>query len=178
MKKTVLVFGLISGTIISTFMAITMALGAKENNFDNGMIWGYTAMLVSFSFIFVGVKNYRDNYQKGLISFGQAFKTGLLIALIASTMYVVVWMIEYNFYLPDFMDKYSAHLIQQAKESGTSAAELNSQLSQIQQSKELYKNPLFFILITYMEIFPVGLVVSLISAAILKRKPNAVGESN
>ncbi|QNA44780.1 DUF4199 domain-containing protein [Lacibacter sediminis] len=172
MKKNVLVFGLISGLIVSTLMAISMV--TMYNNPDAGhgggsMIIGYLSMLVAFSLIFVAVKNYRDKQNAGVISFGKAFKIGLLIALIGSTMYVIMWALLYNFYMPDFMDRYCAQMIENAKPT-SSPAKIQELTEQMNTQKEMYKNPLFFVLFTYFEILPVGLLVSLITALILKRK--------
>ena len=172
MKKNVLVFGLISGLIVSTLMAISMV--TMYNNPDAGhgggsMIIGYLSMLVAFSLIFVAVKNYRDKQNGGVISFGKAFKIGLLIALIGSTMYVIMWALLYNFYMPDFMDRYCAQMIENAKPT-SSPAKIQELTEQMNTQKEMYKNPLFFVLFTYFEILPVGLLVSLVTALILKRK--------
>lgn len=172
MKKNVLVFGLISGLVVSTLMAISMV--TMYNNPDAGhgggsMIIGYLSMLVAFSLIFVAVKNYRDKQNGGVISFGKAFKIGLLIALIGSTMYVIMWALLYNFYMPDFMDRYCAQIIENAKPT-SSPAKIQELTEQMNTQKEMYKNPLFFVLFTYFEIFPVGLIVSLITALILKKK--------
>lgn len=172
MKKNVLVFGLISGLVVSTLMAISMV--TMYNNPDAGhgggsMIIGYLSMLVAFSLIFVAVKNYRDKQNGGVISFGKAFKIGLLIALIGSTMYVIMWALLYNFYMPDFMDRYCAQMIENAKPT-SSPAKIQELTEQMNTQKEMYKNPLFFVLFTYFEIFPIGLIVSLVTALILKRK--------
>lgn len=175
MKKNVLVFGLISGLVVSTLMAISMV--TMYNNPDTGhgggsMIIGYLSMLVAFSLIFVAVKNYRDKQNGGVISFGQAFKMGLLIALIGSTLYVIMWALLYNFYMPDFMDKYCAQMLESAKPTST-PAELQKLTEQMNTQKEMYKNPVYFVLFTYMEILPVGLIVALVTALILKRKQPA-----
>ena len=132
---------------------------------------GYTSMLLAFSMVFVGIKNFRDKYHQGSISFKKAFLIGLYITLIACTMYVIVWMIDYHYFIPDFMDKYSAHMIAQAKASGANQADIDKQIAEMAKFKEMYKNPVFMILMTYAEIIWVGLIISLISALILKRKP-------
>ncbi|MFI5218475.1 MAG: DUF4199 domain-containing protein [Bacteroidia bacterium] len=173
MKKNVIVFGLIAGIIVSGFMIFSIARFYDNPDFTGGMIMGYAAMLIAFSFVFVGIKNFRDKYNDGVITFGKAFKTGFYITLIASTMYVVVWLIEYYCFIPDFMDKYSEHIMNEAKTSGASAAEISSKVAEMDKYKEMYKNPLFVILLTYAEILPLGLVITLISALILKRKPKA-----
>jgi len=170
MKKNVLVFGLIAGIIVSVFMVLSMANCIDAGDFSHSMVLGYASMIIAFSFVFVGMKNQRDKLDGGFITFGKAFKTGLWITLIASTVYVVVWLIDYYFFIPDFMEKYAAHMIDQAKSSGASATELDKQLADMAYYKEMYKNPLFVILFTYMEILPIGLLITLISALILKRK--------
>ncbi len=170
MKRTILIYGTISGTIVATFMATAMALTSKGSDMAGSMIVGYASMMVAFLLIFVAVKNYRDKQNGGIISFGQAFKMGILIAIIGSTFYVVTWSIEYKYFLPDFMDKYSAMQIKQVQEAGVSGTKLEEAIKSIEDSKEMYKNPFFFTLITYAEILPVGIIITLISALILKRK--------
>lgn len=174
MKKIVLVFGLIAGLIISTLMIFIVMGMYKSESQKGSLVLGYTTMVVAFSLIFVGVKNYRDKYNHGVISFGKAFKTGLYITLVASTLYVLVWLVEYYVFFPDFMDKYAACVMNEARNSGASQAELNETAAQMAQGKELYKNPLFVILMTYAEILPVGLIIALLSALLLKRKVKPV----
>jgi Protein of unknown function (DUF4199) len=135
------------------------------------MWMGYTSMLIAFAFVFVGVKNYRDKFCNGTITFGAAFKTGLFITLIASTMYVITWMLLYHFLMPDYMEKYITHTIEQAKASGNSEVEIQAMITEMKPYQEMYKNPLFVMLLTYAEILPLGLIVTLISSFILKRKP-------
>lgn len=170
MKKNVLIFGSIAGIIISAFMFVSMMMLSKDPAFEGSMLVGYTAMLVAFSFVFVGIKNFRDKYNDGLITFGKAFKVGLFISLIASTMYVITWLIEFNFFIPDFMETYTSHVIDHAKTSGVSGPELDKKVAEMASYKEMYKNPLMVVLLTYMEILPMGILVTLISALILKKK--------
>jgi len=170
MKKIVIVFGLIAGLIVSALMLFSIAKCYNSSDFESSMVLGYASMLLAFSFIFVGVKSYRDKHNQGVISFGKAFQIGLFISLIASTLYVVVWLVDYYVFVPDFMDKYSAHMIAEARKAGNSATEVAATVKQMNDYKEMYKNPLFVILLTYAEILPVGLVVSLICSLILKNK--------
>jgi hypothetical protein len=87
-------------------------------------------------------------------------------------MYVVVWLFSYYLFVPDYMDKYAAHVLNAAKRDGVSGAALNEQITKMNGYKEMYKNPIYVVLFTYMEIFPVGLIVTIVSALILKRKVN------
>ncbi len=169
MKKVVLVYGIIAGLIVAGMMAFSTGYYCSKGDFEGGMIYGYSAMIIAFSMIFVGIKSFRDKHNGGTIGFGKAFKVGLFISLIASTIYVVAWLINYYCFIPDFMDKYAVAMIAKAKASGVSGDELAKKTANMAQMKEWYKNPLFVILMTYVEILPVGVVVTFISALILKR---------
>jgi hypothetical protein len=169
MKKVIWLPGLTAGSIL----ALGIFLSAIYNNhidFDKSMYFGYAMMLLAFSLIFVGVKNYRDKYNGGMVSFGKAFRIGFFITLIASTMYVISWLIDYYYFIPDFADKYAAHMLEKLKAGGASAAEISRQATAMESFKTMYKNPLFNILITYSEILPVGLLISLICAMVLRKK--------
>lgn len=176
MKKVVLVFGIISGIISSVLMAASMAsLNASGGCSENGMLIGYASMLLAFSLIFVAVKTFRDKHNAGIISFKTAFLIGLYISLITSTMYVITWAIEFHFFMPDFMDRYAAAAVEAARAAGKSEKEIAKKAAEMATMTKDYANPIFFSMYTYLEILPVGILVSLICAAILKRKEQKPG---
>ena len=166
MKKTVLIFGLIIGTILCVNMIVMVNMMYSNPDFKGNDLVGYAAMIVLFSLIFFGIRNYRNRQLNGVISFGKAFKTGALIALVASTLYVVIWVFYYYLFVPDFIDVYTTHVLN----SCTTPEEVAIKTTEMATFKEMYKNPLFVILITYSEVLPIGLVVALVSAFILKTK--------
>jgi hypothetical protein len=86
----------------------------------------------------------------------------------------VVSLIYYYLFVPDFLDKYTLHVLNTATRAGATAAELASKAEEMEQFKEMYKNPLFAILITYAEVLPIGLAVAFVSSLILRRKPQAI----
>ena len=95
MKRNILIYGSIAGVVVSVLMLITVnTLSHCKGNvsYDTSMLIGYASMLIAFSLVFVGIRNYRDKYNGGVISFGNAFKIGILIVLIASTIYVFAWL--------------------------------------------------------------------------------------
>lgn len=172
MKKIVLTFGLISGAILAAMTAITVPLSMNGViDFDYGQIIGYTSMVLAFLMVFFGIRSYRENVAGGTITFGKAFKVGILITLITCAVYVISWEIVYFNFVPDFVDRYAALTIEKMEEKGASAAEIAETRTQMVRFKELYQNPLFNVLVTFLEVFPVGLIVTLISAAILRKKP-------
>lgn len=173
MKKNIIIYGLIAGIIVSILMLFTVNyISHCEGNVDynTSMLIGYASMLVALSLVYVGIRNYRDKYHGGEISFNRAFKVGFLIVFIASSVYVVAWLIDYFFFIPDFMEKYSAHMVDELRASGAGQSEIDKQTKEMANFAAMYKNPFFNAMITYMEILPVGLVVTLISALILKKK--------
>jgi hypothetical protein len=170
MKKNVLVFGSISGSIITAMMLYAAWMCNTNPKFESNDVLGYAGMIAAFAFIFVGIRNYRDKYNGGAITFGKAFKTGAYISLVASTMYVLVWLIDYYIFIPGFIDQYTTHVLYQAGVDGASQSELDQKAAEMADFKELYKNPVFVILITYSEVLPLGLIISLISALFLKKK--------
>ena len=170
MKKIVIVNGVIAGLIVAAMFFITMGIYHKDGNYEGSMWVGYASMLLAFSLIFVAIIRYRDKYNNGSISFGKAFKIGLYITIIASTIYVVAWLIDYYVFIPDFAEKYAAHMLDKLKASGASAAEIAKQTKEMANFTEMYKNPVMVVLFTYLEILPVGLLLTLVASFILKRK--------
>ena len=169
MKKTVLTFGLISGAISSLLMVATLPFLHKIG-FNKGLIIGYTAIVLSFLLVFFGIRSYRDNAGNGQITFKKAFAVGISITLISCVFYVVTWEVLYFHFLHDFMDKYGAYMVEKLKASGASPAAIQAQLQQGKKYKEMYDNPLLNAALTFIEPFPIGLVMTLISAAVLRKK--------
>lgn len=173
MKRNIIIYGLTAGIVVSAlmlFMVNYISHCEGSIDYDTSMLIGYASMLIAFSLVFVGIRNYRDKYNEGVISFGKAFKIGIIIVLIASTIYVAAWLIDYFLFIPDFMDKYSAHMIEKLKESGATQIEIDKQTDEMASFIKMYKNPFFNAMITYVEILPVGLIVTIISSLILRRK--------
>ena len=174
MKKTVLTFGLISGVIITLLMGVT-TIFADRIGFDRAIIVGYTSMLIAFLLVFFGIKSYRDNIGGGEISFGRAFTVGILITLITCAFYVVSWEILYYTVLSDFPEKYGNYVIEQARASGATPEQLTQKLEEVKQMKTLLDNPLVGPAVIFIsEPLPVGLVMTLISAAILRKRRRQV----
>jgi hypothetical protein len=170
MKKTVLTFGLIAGVMISVLMGGSLLIASRIGSGHNSMLLGYTIMVASFLLIYFGIRSYRDNHLDGQISFGRAFACGILIALITCVCYVAMWEILYFNFMPHFMDSYFAAQIHQAQSSGLDPATTAARVAAIRRSQQLYQNPLVNVAYTFIEPFPVGLLMTLISAAVLRRK--------
>ena len=169
MRKVVLTFGLIAGAVLSVMMLITVPF-QDQIGFDRGAIIGYTTMVLAFLMVYFGVQSYRDNVAGGAVSFGRAFKVGLLITAVASVCYVATWQLVYYRLSPDFIEKYSAATIAKARESGATEAQIAARTRDMQKFGEMYRNPLVNIALTFLEPLPVGLLFTLVTAGVLSRK--------
>jgi hypothetical protein len=176
MKKTVLTFGLISGAIISALMLATVPFMHKIG-MTRGMVIGYTTMVLAFLLVFFGIRSYRENIGNGHISFGRALGVGLLIMLIGCACYVITWEFIYFNFMPDFGEKYAAFVIEDARAHGASAAELAQKMDEMKKFQQLYSNIFFNVGMTLLEPLPVGLIMTFISALILRRGGKDLQES-
>ncbi|HYG49987.1 MAG TPA: DUF4199 domain-containing protein [Flavobacteriales bacterium] len=175
MKKTVFTFGLFSGLVSAGMMVISLPfLSNGSLDFKTGEILGYTTIVLSFIMVYFGMRSYRDNQLGGTISYGKAFQVGILITLVSCLLYVIVWEIIYFGFQPDFGANYSAYMIAEAKKSGASPQEIARQIEEGKKMMEMYNNPFINAAITFMEPFPIGAIMTAISAFFVRTRPKAV----
>ena len=173
MKRTVLTFGLISGAILSIMMAATMPF-MNEIGFERGEVIGYSSMVLAFLLVFFGVRSYRDSVGGGSITFGRALAVGTLIAFIASACYVATWQVVSRTVATDFTARYQEHMLEQERAKGVSEAALAERRAELERWAERYRNPFFNVAITFIEPLPVGLILAVVSAGILRRRRDSV----
>jgi hypothetical protein len=169
MKKIVLRFGLISGAILSTMMAVSVRFN-EQIGFDRAELIGYTSMVLAFLLIFFGVRSYRDSVAGGSVTFGRAFKVGALIAVVASVCYVATWQVIYFGFKSDFMFKYQEHTLEQARADGENETQLAERRADMEKYARWYQNPAINAAITFIEPLPVALVLSLVTAGVVSRR--------
>jgi hypothetical protein len=163
MQRTILTYGLISGAIIILGMIATIVLSAQHS------LWlGYLIMLVGLSSILLAVKSHRDKVLGGVIKFWPAFLIGLAVALVAGIAYVLIWEGYLAITHYRFMDEYTAHILAAKQAEGLSGAAYAKLAAEMAEMKRNYANPLYRMPMTFAEIFPVGLLVALVSAALLR----------
>ena len=172
MLKLALVYGVLAGGVVIGITTLGFALSGGEIA-ENAQIVGYLIMFVALSVIFLAIKQYRDGHHGGVIRFWPALAMGLAVSAVAGVVYVTVW--EIYMFMSDyaFYDAYAASLIEAERARGTSETEIADLSDQIETTLSQLSNPLFRLPITFLEIFPLGALISLISAAIL-RNPNVL----
>jgi len=173
LKKTILTFGLISGVLSSVMMCATVPFLRDLEHGQKGLVIGYTTIVLAFLLVFFGIRSYRDNLAGGTITFGRAFGIGIGITLISCVFYVVTWEILYFNFLHGFMDTYFAHQIQKVQSTPGTPEAIQAKVASIRHGQQLYENPFVNALYTFVEPFPVGLFITLISAVTLRRKPQS-----
>ncbi len=167
MLRTILIFGVLAGLVVAVPMNLLMLFGDSEHG-SHSMITGYALMLLAFTFTFIGVKHHRDRTLGGVIRFLPALLVGLGISIVASLMYVIAWEITLHATHFAFIDDYSRAMIEAARAKGESADKIAGMAAEMEKFRVQYANPLFRLPMTFVEIFPVGLVVSLVSAGLLR----------
>jgi hypothetical protein len=165
MTRTILTYGLISGVIaIVGIIGTILAPGEGRHS-----VWlGYLIMLVALSAILIGVKQHRDQVLGGVIRFWPAFLVGLGIALVAGLAYVAVWEAYLALTHYQFMDHYVAQILEAKRAAGVTGAAYQKLAAEMEEMRLSYANPLYRLPMTFVEIFPVGLLVALASAALLR----------
>ena len=170
LTKIVLTFGLVSGAVMSAMMVLTLPL-QERIGLEQGMIIGYTTMVAASLAIYFGVRRYRDEIAGGSVSFGRAFVVGVAIAAVAGACYTATWeVIYFNRLAPDFIGKHQAHQLETARARGATAAEIARMQTEFAEFAKQYENPLVNSAYTFLEPLPVGLLVALISAGVLRRR--------
>jgi amino acid transporter len=177
MRKVIVTYGIIGGLIVSAIMFGTQPLMHKGSiNMENGMVIGYASMVIALSMVFFGIKTYRDKHLNGAIKFGKAFQVGIIITLIASCMYGLAWEVCYNTFASNFMEAYTQSYLEKMASEGATVEAIAAKKAEMQTFGEWYKNPLVRFGATLVEILPVGLLITLLSAALL-RKSNFLPEN-
>lgn len=171
MKKIIWVHGIIAGIIMGAMFFVTAPLWDNGTmNMENGMWVGYTTMVIALSLVFFGVKSYRDNQRHGVITFGHAFKVGIGITIVASLLYALSWEVAYHTVSRGFTEEMTKSYIENMKSKATSEAEVQAVMADAAENKAMYENILFRFPMTLLEVFPVGLIVTLITAGLLRKK--------
>lgn len=172
MFRTILLWGTVAGLIVGSILfGTTVAMAGNPPSMGVGMLIGYTSMLIALSAVFVGTKRHRDQALGGVIRFWPAFGMGVAISIVAGVFYVLAWEAALAYTGMDYMGEYAKHMIEQQRAKGMAPAELAKYAAEMDAFKRQYADPLFRMPMTFTEIFPVGVLVSLISAALL-RKPS------
>lgn len=163
MQRTIVAYGLISGAIIILGMIATIVFSAQHS------LWlGYLIMLVGLSAILLAIKSHRDKVLGGVIKFWPAFLIGLGVAVVAGIAYVAIWEAYLAITHYRFMDEYTASILASKKAEGLSGAAYAKLAAEMAEMKQNYANPLYRMPMTFIEIFPVGLLVALVSAALVR----------
>jgi uncharacterized protein DUF4199 len=167
MIRIILIFGIAAGVIVAVPMCLMVA-NSEHGSAAQSYFAGYLVMVLALSLIFFGVKRLRDREMGGVIRFVPALLAGLGISAVAGVIYVIGWEIALAVTDFAFIDSYSSAAVEAARAKGASAAEIEAVIVNMDEFRRQYANPFFRLAVTFIEIFPVGLLISLISAALLR----------
>ncbi len=167
MTRFIVRYGVIAGLIVAVpNLVMYLSMSKDAEPFAGGYYIGYTIMLVAFTAVFLGIKAYRDKALGGVIRFLPAFGLGVAISVVASVFYVIMWELCIAFGSWDFVAYYSKMMMESAAANGPAAAEKAA--AEVASFQQMYANPAIRMAFTLIEILPVGVLISLISAAVLR----------
>jgi polyferredoxin len=166
MLRVILTYGVVSGVVIVA--SIIGASMASQSGLHTGVWFGYLIMLVALSSILVGIKQHRDQALGGVITFRTGLLIGLGIAAVASVAYVAVWEVYLALTHYAFIGRYVDAILAAKRAAGVTGAAYAKVVAQMEDMRRQYANPLSRMLITFTEIFPVGFLAALVSAALLR----------
>lgn len=161
-------YGIIGGVIVTIAVLWNWLVLTPGKEPVTGMVFGYLVMLVALTAVFLGIKAYRDKALGGAIRFMPAFALGLGISAVASLFYVVSWEICMAYSSYDFIAHYQTMMLDAAKAEGATPAQLQQKMAEAESFATMYRNPVIRMCFTFIEMFPVGILISLISAAVLR----------
>ncbi|NAS10663.1 DUF4199 domain-containing protein [Poritiphilus flavus] len=168
MKKTILRFGIYSAVTICVLFLLSWYL-IGDQDYTTQEILGYASIIVSLSFVYFGIKHYRDKESEGLISLGKALGIGILITLCAALAFGILDIIYNQFINPDFLNEYYQRNIEELR-STLPPEEFQVKLETMESEKALFANPMMSFILMFMTVFVIGFIMSLISALILQKK--------
>jgi hypothetical protein len=168
MFSRILNYGLIAGLLAGVPLSVIVVAFHDHTPEPYGMVIGYAIMLVALTMVFVAIKRHRDIDLGGVIGFWRALAVGLGVSFVAGVLYAVTWDAALAITGADFIGAYAKSLIAQKQAAGVTGEALAKFITEMEDLKRLYANPLFRLPMTFIEIFPVGVLVSLISAALLR----------
>ncbi len=169
MWRDILKYGAIAGLVVGTVMVVGFwSAGGQMPHGAMGMVIGYATMLLALSAVFMGIKHHRDVAGGGVIRFWPAFGMGLGISFVAALFYVAAWELVQATIVSDFAGSYADSVIAAQKAKGLDPAALAKLTADMEAFKVQYADPMFRLPMTFTEIFPVGVLVSLVSALVLR----------
>ena len=165
---TILKYGLVAGAIVGvSLLGVSLAYDGQPPP-DWGMAAGFASMLIALSAVFVAIKRQRDVAGGGVIRFWPAFGLGLGISLVASLVYVATWELSLVLIEGDVAQVFAQQMVARAEARGLTGDALAAAVRKASAFEAMYRKPLYRLPMTFSEIFPVGVLVSLVSAAVLR----------
>lgn len=168
MKNTIFRYGLYGGIFICVLFLATWYL-MPEMDFNAQEIAGYASMILALIFVFFGIRHYRDQVNSGTLSLASGIKIGLGISLITALCFGLLDLAYILWLEPDFMENYYQAMLQEMQAT-LPAEEFEVRKAAMESEKELFSNPLISFALMAFTVFLIGIVITLISALILKRK--------
>jgi hypothetical protein len=168
MKNTIIKHGVFSIITASALFFLALTLG-KTFDYSTQEVIGYLSMVASLSFVYFGIKHFRDNENNGSVTFIKALLIGVLISACAGIGFGIIDYIYTTQINPDFATEYLEKTLETMKTT-LSPEEFEIKRKELVQQMEQYGGSGFMAFIMFITVVIIGFIISLISALFLQRK--------
>jgi hypothetical protein len=168
MQRIVFRYGLFATLAIVAISAFNLFILSRFAGYTGQEVAGYLTMLVSMVFVVVGIRQYRDRVNNGLLSFWQGMKVGILIVLIPSVCFGLFDLLYTEVINPGWMDKYYSDYVAKITAS-TPPEKLDAALKKLADEKAFFSSPVMQFLVMGGTVFIIGLIVTVIASLTLRR---------
>jgi len=167
MKNIILKYGAYAAGIIVILFSFSW-LFLEGTSYSIQEIFGYAVILISVSFVYFGMKDYRDKVNDNKLTFVEGLKLGVMIVAIPSVVFGLYNVFYVEILNPEFIDEYYTHYAEKMKLSMT-PEEFKIEFAKMEADQEMFRNPIFQFLLMGLTVFFVGIIVTVISTLILKK---------
>lgn len=177
MQKTILTYGIISG-VIYILLVVSLIWMSGGTDFDKGNSLGYIFNIGALTMVFLAIRSFREKNGAGFITFNTGFRIGILVTVIGSLIYALAWLVYIYTIDPDFTERYAGFFVEKIRSSGKTVAEIESEIRAFERNMADFSNPFAYALYSFLEVFPGGLIVTILCALLMKRGKPETGQVN
>lgn len=134
---------------------------------------GYVFYIIQAAVLFILIKSYRENFKHGVITYGQAVTSGVVISLYTAIIYAMFVYILYPFIDTDLVNKQLAFIEETFVKAGVPQTFIDSGL----EMQKKFLQPEIYAPTRLLSNFLGGTILSLIVAIFIKKEGNALIDS-
>ena len=159
-------YGVMFGFAVMLYVMIEHVLGFNTTRHDIGEYTRFGAVIIPVIGVFVGIKMKRNRDLKGVMTFGEGIKAGVIIAVVQTTLTTIFFLFYGSLINPDFLNSVIEFQRQKMVLAGAAEAEITSAMDQLRTMYSFPVQPLFQMVIGLLY----GVVFSALFSLFLRKE--------